>query len=160
MLDIAGMGTIAPVIVSVGREHFPAVQTGGFIECLGALANRQRIFRPPLPAAHIRAELSFSPAHRLNKRRATVFAAGGNLCYCARSHTGKMVGCAKIADGIPAKAKLCRNGPIPQIAFSEQPNLLSLFIRQRHVPPPLLFPWKSRFAEMTVGCRFVVIDRF
>ena len=111
------MGAIAPVIVSVGREHFPAVQTGGFIEYLRALANRLRIFRPPLPAARIGTEFSFSPAGRLNKCCATVFAAGGNLGFRTRTHTGKMVGCAEIADGIPAKIQLCRNGPIPQIAL-------------------------------------------
>ena len=70
------------------------------------------------------------------------------------------MGCAEIADGIPAKTQLRRNGPIPQIAFPEQPNLFPLFIRQRHVPPPLLFPRKLGFSEMTVGRRFVVIDRF
>ena len=70
------------------------------------------------------------------------------------------MGCAEIADGIPAEAKLCRNGPISQIAFPEQPNLFSLFICQRHVSPPLLFPRKPRFPEMTVGRRFVVIDCF
>ena len=148
------------MIVSVGREGFPAVQAGGFIECLRALPNRLRVFRPPLAAARIRTVFFLSTACRLNKRRATVFAAGGNFGLCARPHTGKMVGCAEIADGIPAEAKLCRNGPIPQIAFPEQPNLFPLFIRQRHVSPPLLFPWKSRFSEMPIGRRFVVIDRF
>ena len=44
MLDIAGMGAIAPVIVSVGREHFPAVQTGGPIDGIRVLPNRLRIF--------------------------------------------------------------------------------------------------------------------
>ena len=111
------MGAIASVIVSVGREGFSAVQAGGFIKRLRALANRLRIFRLPLPAARIGTEFSFSPAGGLNKRRTTVFAAGGNLGFCTRTHTGKMVGCAEIADGIAAKAKLCRNGPIPQIAL-------------------------------------------
>lgn len=71
-----------------------------------------------------------------------------------------MVGCAEIADGIAAEAKLCRNGPIPKIAFPEQSNLFPLFIGQRHVSPPLLFPWKPRFPEMPIGCCFIVIDRF
>ena len=81
------MGAIAPVIVSVGREGFPAVQAGGFIERLRALANRLRIFRPPLPAARIGAEFSLSPAGGLNKRRTTIFAAGGNFGLRARTHT-------------------------------------------------------------------------
>lgn len=119
MLNIAGVGAIAPVIVSVGRERFPAVQADGFIYGIRVLANRLRIFRPPLPAAHIRAEFSFSSAYRLNKRRATVFAAGGNLGFRTGPYTGKMMGCAEIADGIPAEPQLCRNGPIPQIAFPE-----------------------------------------
>jgi len=71
-----------------------------------------------------------------------------------------MVGCAEIADGIAAEAKLCCNGPIPKIAFPKQSNLFPLFIGQRHVSPPLLFPWKLGLSEMPVGCRFIVIDRF
>ena len=129
MLNIAGMGAIAPVVVSVGRENFPAVQTGGFIECLRVLTNRLWVFRPPLAAARIGTEFSFSSAGGLNKRRTTVFAAGGNLGFRTRPHTGKMVGCAEIANGIAAEAKLCRNSSIPQIAFPKQPNLFSLFIR-------------------------------
>jgi len=88
MLNITGMGTVAPVIVSVSREHFPAIQAGGFIYGIRILTNRLRVFRPPLPAARIRTEFSFSPAGGLNNRCATVLAAGGNLGFCAHPHTG------------------------------------------------------------------------
>ena len=88
MLNIAGVGAIAPVVVSVGRERLPTIQAGGFIEGIRVLPNRLRVFRPPLAAARIRAKLSFSPAGGLNKRRTTVFAAGGNLGFCTRTHTG------------------------------------------------------------------------
>jgi len=88
MLNVAGMGAIAPVIVAVGRERFSAVQAGGFIECFRVLPNRLWVIRPPLPAARIRTEFSFSPACGLNKRRATVFAVGGNLGFRTRPHTG------------------------------------------------------------------------
>ena len=128
MLNVAGMGAVAPVIVSVGRESFPAVQAGGFINGIRVLANRLRIFRPPLPAARIRAEFSLSPAGGLNKRRTTVFAAGGNLGFRTRPHTRKVMGCAEISNGIPAETKLCRNDSISHVTFPEQSNLFSLFI--------------------------------
>jgi len=88
MLNIAGMGAVAPVIVSVGRKHFPAVQASGFINSIRALPNRLRVFRPPFPAARIGTEISFSPADGLNKRCATVFAVGSNLGFRSCSHTG------------------------------------------------------------------------
>ena len=52
-----------------------------------------------------------------------------------------MLGCAEIADGIPAKAKLCRNSPLPQIAFPEQPKLFSLLVLQQHLNRFLKFNW-------------------
>ena len=88
MLNIAGVGAIAPVVVSVGRERLPTIQAGGFIEGIRVLPNRLRVFRPPLAAARIGTEFSFSPACRLNKRRATILAVGGNLGFRTRPHTG------------------------------------------------------------------------
>ena len=70
MLDIAWVAAVAPVTVSVGREHLPAVQTGGPIDGIRVLPNRLRVFRPPFPAARIRAEFSLAPTAGLYQLRA------------------------------------------------------------------------------------------
>ena len=143
MLDIAGMGAIAPVIVSVGREHLPAIQAGAFVERLRALPNRLRVFRPPFPAARVRAEFSLASTAGLYQLCAAAQAGFRRFGSRPGAYPGQLVRDTVISNRIAADSHLCRNRPITQIPASQRLNLLALPKRDRHCQPSFTFPTEA-----------------
>lgn len=143
MLDIAGVGAIAPVIVSISRKRFPAVQAGGCIERLRVLANRLRIFRPPLPAACVRAEFSLASTAGLYQLRAAAQAGFRRFGSRPGAYPGQLVRDTVISNRIAADSHLCRNRPIAQIPGSQRLNLLALPKRDRHCQSSSTFPTEA-----------------
>lgn len=132
MLDIAWVAAIAPVTVSVGREHLPAVQAGAFVERLRALPNRLRVFRPPFPAARVRAEFSLASTAGLYRLCAAAQAGFRRFESRPGAYPGQLVRDTVISNRIATDSQLCRNRPIAQIPAPQRLNLLALLICQRY----------------------------
>ena len=132
MLDIAWVAAIAPVTVSVGREHLPAIQAGAFVERLRALPNRLRVFRPPFPAARVRAEFSLASTAGLYQLRAAAQAGFRRFGIRPGAYPGQLVRDTVISNRIATDSQLCRNRPIAQIPAPQRLNLLALLICQRY----------------------------
>ena len=132
VLDIAWVAAVAPVTVSVGREHLPASQAGAFVERLRALPNRLRVFRPPFPAARVRAEFSLASTAGLYQLCAAVQAGFRRFGIRPGTYPGQLVRDTVISNRIAADSQLCRNRPVAQIPASQRLNLLALLICQRY----------------------------
>ena len=143
MLDIAWVAAVAPVTVSVGREHLPAIQAGAFVERLRALPNRLRVFRPPFPAARVRAEFSLASTAGLYQLRAAAQAGFRRFGIRPGAYPGQLVRDTVISNRIAADSHLCRNRPITQIPASQRLNLLALPKRDRHCQPSFTFPTET-----------------
>ena len=143
VLDIAWVAAIAPVTVSVGREHLPAVQASAFVERLRALPNRLRVFRPPFPAARIRAEFSLASTAGLYQLRAAAQAGFRRFGSRPGAYPGQFVRDTVISNRIAADSHLYRNRPITQIPASKRLNLLALPKRDRHRQPSSTFPTEA-----------------
>ena len=143
MLNIAGVGAIALVVVSVGRERLPTIQAGGFIEGIRVLPNRLRVFRPPLAAARVRAEFSLAPTAGLYQLRAAAQAGFQRFGIRPGAYSGQLVRDTVISNRIATDSQLCRNRPIAQIPASQRLNLLALLIGYRHCQPSFTFPTEA-----------------
>lgn len=143
MLNIAGMGAITPMIVSVGRENFSTVQAGGFIDGIRVLPNRLRVFRPPFPAARVRAEFSLASTAGLYQLRAAAQAGFRRFGSRPGAYPGQLVRDTVISNRIAADSHLCRNRPVTQISASQRLNLLALPKRDRHCQSSFTVPTEA-----------------
>lgn len=143
MLDIAWVAAVAPVTVSVGREHLSTVQASAFVERLRALPNRLRVFRPPFSAARVRAEFSLASTAGLYQLRAAAQAGFRRFGIRPGAYSGQLVRDTVIPNRIAADSHLCRNRSIAQIPASQRLNLLALPKRDRHCQPSFTFPTEA-----------------
>ena len=110
----------------------PAVQAGAFVERLRALPNRLRVFRPPFPAARVRAEFSLASTAGLYQLRAAAQAGFQGFGIRPGTYSGQLVRDTVISNRIATDSQLCRNRPIAQIPAPQRLNLLALLICQRY----------------------------
>lgn len=118
----------------VGMPDLAAVHaaTGAFVERLRALPNRLRVFRPPFPAARVRAEFSLASTAGLYQLRAAAQAGFRRFGIRPSAYPGQLVRDTVISNRIATDSQLCRNRPIAQIPAPQRLNLLALLICQRY----------------------------
>lgn len=153
VLNIAGMGAIAPVVIAVGGKLLTAVQACAFILSGCAPVNRFRMFLPPCAAAFVGAEATRSASLGLNDLAATVRTDFGfqilwnDIAVQAMRH-------AVVAHRVPTDAKFSGDGAVSHLPLAHRLDFSFLTKRHCHVYTSVTAP------KVAAACQSVRRQRF